>query len=73
MKKYDQQFVAEMREKLDVELLGAAAISESASALLREQAQALLPGALSVFVFAMEMYREVVSLLWPSKEAGEAE
>ena len=73
MKKYDQGFVEEMRSKLDLELLGAAAINESAPALLREQALALLPGAKSVFVFAKEMYREVVALLGPSKEAGEAE
>jgi epoxyqueuosine reductase QueG len=73
MKKYDQRFVEEMRSKLDVELLGAAAINESTPALLREQAYALLPGAKAVFVFAKEMYREVVALLGPSKEVGEAE
>ena len=73
MKKYDRRFVEEMRGKLDVELLGAAAVNGSSSALLGEQAQALLPGAKSVFVFAKEMYREVVALLGPSKETGEAE
>jgi len=50
MKKYDQRFVEEMRSRLDVELLGAAAINESSPALLREQAYALLPEAKSVFV-----------------------
>ena len=73
MKKYDQRFVEEMRSKLDVELLGAAAINESAPALLQEQARALLPGAMAVFVFAKEMCREVVALLGASKEVGEAE
>ena len=73
MNKFDQRFVEEMRCKLDVELLGAAAINDSTAALLREQARALLPGAKSVFVFAKEMYREVVALLGPSKEVGEAE
>jgi len=73
MKKYDQGFVEEMRSKLDVELLGAAAINGSTPVPLREQAQALLPEAKSVFVFAKEMYREVVALLGPSKEVGEAE
>jgi len=73
MTKYDQRFIEEMRGKLDVELLGAAAITESAPGLLREQAQALLPGAKSVFVFAKEIYREVVALLGPSKELGEAD
>ena len=32
-----------------------------------------MPEAKSVFVFAKEMYREVVALLGPSKEVGEAE
>jgi epoxyqueuosine reductase QueG len=73
MKKYDRRFVEEMRVKLDVELLGAAAVSESMPGFLREQAQALLPEAKTVFVFAKEMYREVVALLGPSKEAGAAE
>ena len=73
MKKYDQRFVEEMRRKLDVELLGAAAINDSSLLLLQEQARALLPGVKSVFVFAKEMYREVVALLGPSKEVGEAE
>ena len=73
MKKYDHRFVEEMRSKLDVELLGATAINESSPALLREQAYALLPEAKSVFVFAKEMYREVVALLGSSKEVGEAE
>ena len=73
MKKFDQRFVEEMRNKLDVELLGVAAINETAPALLQEQAQALLPGTKSVFVLAKEMYREVVALLGPSKEVGEAE
>jgi epoxyqueuosine reductase QueG len=73
MKNFDQRFVEEMRSKLDVELLGAALINGSTPALLREQTQALLPGAKSVFVFAKEMYREVVALLGPSKEVGEAE
>jgi epoxyqueuosine reductase QueG len=73
MKKYDRRFVGEMRGKLDVDLLGAAAIGEGTPVFLREQAQALLPGARTVFVFAKEMYREVVALLGPSKEVGEAE
>ncbi len=73
MKKYDLRFVEEMRNKLDVELLGAAAIHEGSPALLREQARALLPGAKSVLVFAKEMYKEIVALLGPTKEVGEAE
>ncbi len=73
MKKFDRKFVEEMKNKLDVELLGAAAIDEASPAPLREQALALLPGAKSVLVFAKEMYKEVVNLLGPSKEVGEAE
>ena len=73
MREYDQRFVEEMKGKLGVELLGVAVIGPSTPVLLREQAQALLPGAKSVFVFAKEIYREVVALLGPSKEVGEAE
>jgi len=73
MRVYGQRFVEEMKGKLGVELLGVATITQSTPVLLREQAQSLLPGAKSVFVFAKEMYREVVALLGPSKEVGEAE
>jgi len=73
MKKFDRKFVDEMREKLGVDLLAAAALTESSPALLKEQAWGLLPGAKSVLVFAKEMYKEVVDLLEPSKEVGEAE
>ena len=73
MKKYDQRFVEEMKNKLDVELLGAVYLDDASPALLREQSQALLPGAKSVLVFAKEMYKEIVALLSPSKEVGEVE
>ena len=73
MKKFDQRFIEEMKNKLEVDLLGAVAISDSTPALLKEQVRALLPGAKSVFVFAKEMYKEIVALLGPSKEVGAAE
>src|SRR5512136_641147 len=73
MSKYDERFIEEMKNKLDVELLGAAAIDTSTKPLLREQAQALLPGAKSILVFAKEMYKEIVALLGPSKDVGEAD
>jgi epoxyqueuosine reductase QueG len=73
MKKFDRRFIEEMKNKLEVDLLGAVAISDSTPALLKEQVRALLPGAKSVFVFAKEMYKEIVALLGPSKEVGAAE
>ncbi len=73
MKKFGRKFIEEMKDRLGVDLLGATALTESSPVLLKEQAQELLPGAKSVLVFAKEMYKEVVDLLGPSKEVGEAD
>jgi len=73
MKKFDQHFTQEMKGKLDVELIGVASIEIPASRELKERASSLLPKAKSVMVVGKEIYKEVVSLLRPSKEAGEAE
>ncbi len=72
MSTFNAEFRDEMKQKLGVELLGAASV-DTGTAILKEKATALLPGAKSVLVFAKEMYREVVSLLRPSKDVGEAE
>jgi epoxyqueuosine reductase len=71
MEEFSQDFIQEMRSKLDMELIGVASVQ--ASTELRERACALLPEAKSAIVFGKEIYKEVVSLLKPSKEAGEAE
>lgn len=73
MARFDRQFMDEMKSKLDVELLGVASVETSGSSKLAETATVLLPSAKSVVVVAKEIYREVVSLLGPSKTAGEAE
>ena len=71
IREYNKDFIQEMKEKLDVEMIGVASVG--ASKELRERATALLPGSRSVVVFGKEIYKEIVSLLKPSKEAGEAE
>jgi epoxyqueuosine reductase len=73
MRNLHQHFVQKMKNKLDVELIGVASVDESTSKEFKDRAISLLPGAKSVVVFAKEIYKEVVSLLGPSKEAGEAE
>ena len=72
MKKFDPDFIQEMKPKLDVELIGVASIDTSTSKELKERAAALLPRAKSVVVLGKETYKEVVALLGVSKEAGEA-
>ncbi len=72
MGKFDANFREEIKRRLGVELLGVASV-ESGPPALKERTSALLPGAKSVVVFAKEMYREIVSLLRPSKGVGEAD
>jgi len=71
MKTFDRAFLQEMKKKLDVDLIGAASVDRSPE--LKAKAAPFLPTAKSVVVFAKETYKEVVSLLGPSKETGEAE
>jgi epoxyqueuosine reductase len=73
MAKLGRKFVEEMRKKLDVELLGVASVEKSNSAELKRRATALLPGAKSVVIMAKEVFKELMPLLKPGKEAGEAE
>lgn len=72
MGKFDRQFFLEMKGKLDVELIGVASIEASSSKELKDRATSLLPGARSMVVVGKEIYKEVVALLEPSKDAGEA-
>lgn len=71
MSEFNQDFLQEMKEKLDIDIIGAASIEKSQE--LKEKSAPFLPTAKSVIVFAKETYKEVVSLVGPSKGAGEAE
>jgi epoxyqueuosine reductase len=73
MKKFDQSFMQEMKERLDVELLGVVSMGASTPEQLKNRATSLLPGVQSVVIVGKEVYKEIVSLLRPSKEAGAAE
>lgn len=69
--KYHQDFLQGMKERLEVDAVGAASVVRSSA--LKEQAVPFLPTARSVVVFAKETYREVVALAGPSRGTGEAE
>jgi epoxyqueuosine reductase len=73
MTKYEQSFLQDMKGKLDVELLGVVSMEASTPEELKSRATSLLPGVKSVVVVGKEVYKEIVSLLKPSKEAGAAE
>jgi len=73
MNKFGENFREEIKKKLGVELLGVASVDTSPSPELRNQALSLLPSAKSVAVLGKEIFKEVVTLLRPSKAAGEAE
>ncbi|HUJ88727.1 MAG TPA: 4Fe-4S binding protein [Syntrophorhabdales bacterium] len=69
---FDGRFLDEMKDKLEIELAGAVAIDKAGSVELQRRVSPLLPTARSVVVFAKEIYREVVDLLRPTSEAGQA-
>jgi len=73
MEQFSQEFIQGMKNKLDVELIGVAPVQDSSPVELKVRVGALLPRARSVVVLGKEIYKEVVSLLKSSKEAGEAE
>ncbi|MDI7260268.1 MAG: 4Fe-4S dicluster domain-containing protein [Thermodesulfobacteriota bacterium] len=73
MAKFDKSSIQEIKDKLEVELLGVVSLETCNSKELKSRATSLLPKVRSVVVVGKEIYKEVVSLLNPSKEAGEAE
>jgi hypothetical protein len=66
IKQFGQDFLEEMKRKLDIELIGVASLRSSHE--LKNRATALLPRVRSVVVFGKEVYKEIVSLLRPSKK-----
>jgi len=73
MEEFNRAFIDKWKKELDIELMGAALLGEESPKELREKAMALLPSARSVVVMGKELYQEVVSLLEPTRQAGEAE
>jgi epoxyqueuosine reductase QueG len=71
MRQLNQDFLQEMKKKLDIDMIGVASIEKSS--YLKDRAALFLPTVKSVIVFAKETYKEVISLVGPSKETGEAE
>ncbi len=71
MAEFNCDFLQRMKEKLDIDLVGAASVDKSGE--MKDKAALFLPTVKSVIVFAKETYREVVALVGPSKETGEAE
>ena len=62
----------DLQKKCEIDLVGVAAFGAGTPPKMKEQAEGLLPGAKSVLVFGREIFREVVTLLGPSKEVGSA-
>jgi epoxyqueuosine reductase len=71
MTQIGQDFLQQMKKKLEVDLMGVASVETSEE--LKERASIFLPTVHSVLVLGKETYQEVVALLGPSKGAGEAE
>jgi epoxyqueuosine reductase len=71
VKKFDHDFLQGMKQKLEIDLIGA--VSVEASTELKNPAAVFLPTVKSVVVLGKEAYKEVIALLKPSKEAGESE
>jgi epoxyqueuosine reductase QueG len=72
MEVFDRGFLDEMKERFEIDLTGATTIESARSTELERRVSPLLPTVRSVVVFAKEIYKEVVDLLKPSNEAGEA-
>ena len=71
MRQFNRDFLQKMKKKLEIDMIGAASAEKSNE--LKDRAAQFLPTVKSVIVFAKETYKEVVSLVGPSKETGEAE
>jgi epoxyqueuosine reductase len=71
MKQFNRDFLQKMEKKLEMDMIGVASIKKSSE--LRDRAAQFLPTVKSVVVFAKETYKEVVSLVGPSKETGQPE
>jgi len=71
MKKLDLESLQEMKQELDVDLIGV--VSVEASKELKDRAAVFLPTVKSVVVLGKEAYKEVVALLKPSRGVGEPE
>lgn len=56
----------------DADLFGVAAVEDTRGTPLYDSAVSLLPGAKSIIVIGMEIFREVVDLVVPDKQMGEA-
>ena len=72
MEAFGRSFLDEMKARFEIDLAGVTTIESARSPELEKRVHPLLPTARSVVVFAKEIYSEVVDLLRPSNEAGEA-
>ncbi len=72
MEAFGRSFLDEMKARFEIDLAGVTTIESARFPELEKRVHPLLPTARSVVVFAKEIYSEVVDLLRPSNEAGEA-
>jgi len=69
---FGRDFLEKMKDRFEIDLVGATTIESAASPELVRRVSRLLPTARSVVVFAKEICKEVVDLLRPASETGEA-
>jgi hypothetical protein len=70
MRQFNQDFLQEMKKKLDMDMIGVASIEKSSE--LKDRAALFLSTVKSAIGFMKETY-EVISLVGPSKETGKAD
>ena len=58
MTKFDRQTIREMKQKLDIDILGVARIDDSAPKEVSDSVGPLLPGATSAVVLGKEIYAD---------------
>jgi epoxyqueuosine reductase QueG len=72
METFDGHFLEEMKNRFEIDIVGAVTLESARSQELEQRVLPLLSGARSVVVFAKEIFQEVVDLLRPDNVAGEA-
>ena len=62
MTDFNRQSIVQMKNELEVDLIGVVRIDDSTPEEIRDPAESLLPAVKSVVVFAKEIYKEIIDL-----------
>ena len=72
-KKYGKEFLDDIKSKFGIDLIGVMAVDDCDNRFFKRGIKALLPGAKSAVVFAVEVAKETLALVYhPSKYLGRA-